>query len=326
MSAAAKPEPPLSSGLGALMIVMTLLGWSSVPLFLHYFKDFIDVWTSNGWRYGFSALLWAPVLIIAAHRKRLPAGLWRAALVPSLVNATGQVFFAWAFYIIEPGLVTFGLRSQIIFAAIGAYLMFPSERRVITSPGYLIGGVIVLIGTSGAILLGEKAVDLTHALGITCAIGSGLLFAFYGLAVRKYMRGINSVLAFAAISQYTALVMVVLMMLIGERAGMGVVNLTGEQFAWLLISAVAGIALGHVFYYMSIARLGVAVSAGVLQLQPFGVAIGSYYFFSEVLTTAQWISGCTAVTGAILMLGVQRWITKKRVDSGLAMAEGKAGV
>ncbi len=46
---------------GAMTVTLTLIGWSSVPLFLRYFADSIDAWTSNGWRYGVSALLWAPV-------------------------------------------------------------------------------------------------------------------------------------------------------------------------------------------------------------------------------------------------------------------------
>jgi hypothetical protein len=59
-----------SPALGALTVVLTVTGWSSVPLFLRYFADMIDLWTSNGWRYGFSALVWAPVLLLAALRGR----------------------------------------------------------------------------------------------------------------------------------------------------------------------------------------------------------------------------------------------------------------
>ncbi|MHC4385308.1 MAG: hypothetical protein ACYS0J_21120, partial [Planctomycetota bacterium] len=107
---------------GAMTVTLTLIGWSSVPLFLRYFADSIDAWTSNGWRYGVSALLWAPVLVIFACRRRLPAGLWRAAIVPSVINSCSQVIFCYAHYKIDPGLLTFGLRSQMIFAAVGAYL------------------------------------------------------------------------------------------------------------------------------------------------------------------------------------------------------------
>ena len=291
--------------IGTLTIVLTLVGWSSVPLFLRHFVDLIDPWTSNGWRYGFSALLWAPVLVIGLLSGRLRPGLWRAAIVPSIVNAIGQVTFVCAHYQIEPGLLSFGLRSQIIFAAVGAYLLFPDERRVIRSWSYVLGVIVVLVGTSGALLMGRERPDAAATLGILLAIASGLLFALYALAVRRYMRDTNSVVAFAVISQYTAAAMVVLMLLFGRRSGVEAIELERSEFLLLLLSAVIGIALGHVLYYMSIARLGVAISAGVLQLHPFVVAVASLFLFAEVLTTAQWISGGVAVAGAILMLSVQ---------------------
>ena len=187
--------------IGTLTIVLTLVAWSSVPLFLRHFVDLIDPWTSNGWRYGFSALLWAPVLVIGLLSGRLRPGLWRAAIVPSVVNAVGQVTFVCAHYQIEPGLLSFGLRSQIIFAAVGAYLLFPDERRVIRSRSYVLGVIVVIGGTGGALLMGKERPDAAATLGILLAIASGLLFSLYSLAVRKYMRGTNSVVAFAVISQ-----------------------------------------------------------------------------------------------------------------------------
>ncbi len=298
--------------IGTLTIVLTLVAWSSVPLFLRHFVDLIDPWTSNGWRYGFSALLWAPVLVIGLLGGRLRPGLWRAAIVPSIVNAMGQVTFVCAHYQIDPGLLSFGLRSQIIFAAVGAYLLFPDERRVIRSWSYVLGVIVVMVGTSGALLMGKERPDVAATLGILLAIASGLLFAFYALAVRKYMRGTNSVVAFAVISQYTAAAMVVLMLLFGRRSGVEAIELERSEFLLLLLSAVIGIALGHVLYYMSIARLGVAISTGVLQLFPFMVAVASLFLFGEVLTTAQWISGSVAVAGAILMLSVQGRVSRMR--------------
>jgi drug/metabolite transporter (DMT)-like permease len=316
-----------ASAVGALTIMLTLLGWSSVPLFLRHFAESIDVWTSNGWRYGFSALLWAPLLVVAASRRRLPPGLFRAAIVPSIVNAIGQVCFVWAHYKIEPGLLTFGLRSQMIFVAVGAYLLFPVERPIIRSRGYLVGLAALLVGTSAAVLLGDEPVRGAHAVGVTLSILSGMLFAGYGLAVRRYMSGYPSVLAFAAISQYTAAAMVGLMLVVGHDAGAGALRMPSDQFALLLLSAFIGIAMGHVLYYMSIARLGVAVSAGVLQLHPFFVAVASLLLFHERLTIPQWLGGAVAVGGALLMLAVQRRISQmEHIDTrDVAIAEGEGG-
>jgi drug/metabolite transporter (DMT)-like permease len=145
------PTQRTGASLAIFLIVATLIGWSSVPLFLKHFSHSIDAWTSNGWRYGFSALLWAPVLMYGAMRSSLPGGLWRAAIVPSIFNCAGQVCFTWAHYKIDPGLLTFGLRMQIVFVALGAYLLFPAERRVIRTPSFLLGAVTVFGGTIGTI-------------------------------------------------------------------------------------------------------------------------------------------------------------------------------
>jgi len=298
------------SALGVTLIIMTLIGWSSVPLFLKHFSHLIDVWTSNGWRYGFSALLWAPVLIVGASRGRLPKGLWKAALVPAVFNSIGQTCFAWAHYKIDPGLLTFGLRLQIVFVGVGAYLLFAPERRLIRTRGYLIGATMVLGGTVGTMLLGESPPQGLQAFGLFLAVSSGLFFAAYALSVRYYMQGVGSITAFSAISQYTAVAMVVLMLTLGEDHGATAASLPSGQFMLLLLSAIIGIALGHVFYYASIARLGVAVSSGVVQLQPILVTAASWALFDERLTVLQFVCGAIAISGAATMLYVQHRLSR----------------
>lgn len=334
-------QKPLSVSVGVMLVVFTLVGWSSVPLFLRHFAESIDAWTSNGWRYGFSALIWLPVLLVAWSRGRVRPGLWRAAIVPSIVNAMGQACFTWAHYRISPGLLTFGLRTQLLFVAIGAWMMFPKERAIIRTKTFLLGALILMLGTVGVIFGtpgGEAATDVAttgaswgtmqaHIEGVVLALLSGLLFAGYGLAVRKYMEGINSVHAFAMICQYTAGVMVVLMLSLGADFGMTVLTMPAMEIVWLLLSAVIGIAIGHVFYYMAITRLGVSVTTGVLQLQPFIVAVMSMILFHELLAWSQWISGIIAVSGAGIMLSVQWRISKaKRISvAPLEIAEGESG-
>ncbi len=305
MAQHSEAEARTSVGFGVVMIVATLIGWSSVPLFIKHFSHLIDPWTSNGWRYAFSALVLLPVLVWGWWAKRLPAGLWAAAAVPALFNTLGQAAFAWAHYKIEPGLLTFGLRLQIVFIGVGVYLLFPAERGVVKSWQYAAGFVMVLGGGIATIFLGATPPKGAEAVGVTLAVASGGLFAAYALAVRHYMRGMNSVMAFATISQYTAAAMVVMMLALGERFGAPAWALSWREFTLLFVSSMIGIALGHVFYYMSIARLGVAISSGVTQLQPILVSAASYFLFGEVLTGWQWAGGAAAISGALLMLSVQ---------------------
>ena len=137
---------------GIATLVLTLLGWSSIPLFLRFFaQHHIDAWTANGWRYAFSAILWAPALFWAYAHKSMPANIWRAALVPSIFNTLGQLLFGLAPYYVDPGLMTFSLRMQIVFVTVGAAVLFPAERRIVRTPVFLAGLVIVFLGTMGTI-------------------------------------------------------------------------------------------------------------------------------------------------------------------------------
>lgn len=325
--------------MGLLTIALTLLGWSSVPLFLRDFTKDIDAWTANGWRYGFSALIWLPVLMIGARRGTLSKGLFRAAIVPSIFNILGQACFAWAPYFIKPGLMTFGLRTQILFVAVGAYMMFPSERRVLRSGVFIFSLVSVFVGAMGTLLLtaaeagphtasdpvtptllGYVLTDAQATLfGGALAVVSGALYAGYALSVKKYMQGVHPVTAFAAICQYTGIGMLVLMFPLARNAGMDVLGLSWDRLAMLALSAIIGIALGHVFYYISIARLGIALSSGIIQLQPLIVAVASTYLlrarFQEELGLSQWLCGFAAVGGAILMLLVQKRVNETKASS-----------
>ena len=310
---------------GVATILMALIGWSSIPLFLKHFSDLIDFWTSNGWRYGFSALFWSPVVLWGLSRRSLPRGIWRAALWPSIINCNAQVVFCWAHYKIDPGLLSFGLRSNIVFAVLGAAIFFAAERRVIRSPIFLSGIFLVIGGTIGTMLLGKDGLPTGSTLfGVILAVAAGAGFAAYALAVRHWMHGINAIHSFAIISLYTAIGMVTLMVLFGERDGLAALDLIGQplgegtdrvpipflldQFGMLLLSSLVGIALGHVAYYYAIAKLGVAVSSGVIQLQPFFVSIASLMIFGEQLTPWQWVAGTIAVLGASLLLVVQHFL------------------
>jgi drug/metabolite transporter (DMT)-like permease len=322
-----------SSMMGIVTVLATLIGWSSVPLFIVHFSRSIDAWTSNGWRYAISAVMWAPLLVVLAARSRMPAGLWRAALIPAVFNALGQGAFAWAFYNLDPATVTFGLRLQIVFVALGAFVMFPGERAVLRSPWALLGLALLLGGGIGTLLLagegnlarGAVGVSSDRLLGGVLSVGSGLLFAAYALSVRRCMHAFPSVTSFAAISQYTSLLLVLAMLVLARDPATGepdlgasALNLGAWPMALLALSSVIGIGLGHVFYYISIARLGVAVSSGVMQLQPFCVALAQLAIFDKRLTGGQWAAGLVAVAGAALLLGVQ-W----RVGRRQAVREGR---
>ncbi len=293
---------------GAIACVLaTLCAWSSVPLFLFYFSTSIDAWTSNGWRYAIAALFWLPFLLRARPDRRL----FRDALVPSLINTCAQVCFTLAHYQISPGLVTFGLRIQIVCVALGAAICFPAERAAIRKPLFLLGLVMVLAGTLATAARDPEFGTRANTLGVALALAAGALFAAYGLSVRTRLARYDSITAFSAISLQTAGAMVALMLIFAHRAGLDALALSTRDLTLLVASAIIGIALGHVLFYVSMVRLGVAAASAVIQLQPFGTAIGATILFAEPLTGAQWIAGSVAVAGALLILFVQAQVNRR---------------
>ncbi len=287
---------------GAACLFLTLLSWSTVPLFLRHLSDHVDFWTNNGWRYGASALFWLPAIAWALWRRRLPATIWRDALIPTIANIWGQAAFTAAFHEMNPGLVTFGLRTQLIWVAVGAYLLVPSERPIITSRRYLVGASILVLGLFPILLGGDAALGGLNIKGTTLAILSALGYGMYGLSVRRWMGKYHPVIAFAVICQLTAAGLIALMLIYGRDHGFYVPQLPADILGELAISAFIGIAIGHIFYYISIARIGVVITSGVLQLQPFIVSACSFFVFGETFRWWQWMAGAVAIGGAFLML------------------------
>lgn len=306
-----EPESNQSRWVGITTVVLTLAGWTIVPILIKEFTGDVDGWTSNGWRYGFAALLWLPLLLWKRARKTWRAGLFRAAFVPGAINAAAQVCFTMAFYQIDPGLVAFGLRAQIVAVTLGAAIMFPAERLVIRTRAFLIGLALLMGGTLTTIGLSGTFGAGAGTLGVALAMLAGIGYAAYALSVRQCMKGYGAMESFAAISQYTAVGMIVLMLVLGDRMGATAFDMDLPRFGLFLLSAVIGIAAGHVLYYISIERLGVTVSSGVIQLQPFTVSALSFFWFGEYLSIPQWLFGAVAVSGAITMIVVQHRVKSR---------------
>jgi drug/metabolite transporter (DMT)-like permease len=312
------PSKPSSLLAGLPLILITLACWTSIPLFLNYFAPFIDGFTANGWRYALSALLWLPPLLLHAARRTTPIHLYRLALIPSLFNIGAQLCFGLAPYFLSPALMTFALRLQVVFLMLGAAAMFPAERSTIRSPLFLSGLAMLLSGTLATLALREGGLgDHATATGVALSVGSGLLYAGYALSVRKLMHTTPPLLAFAAVSQYTGLALLACMFIWGrgtashtivgwQWGGSEVLTiLSAKQQLMLLASAIIGIGIGHTLYYTSIQRLGLALSSGIIQLQPVTVSLTAWALFDQALRAPQWLTGAAAITGAVLMLVAQ---------------------
>lgn len=307
---------------GICFVTGTLLGWASILLFLKHLVPYIDAWTANGWRYGVSALLWLPLLLVGARRGTLPKGIWWRALPATFFNLMGQMLYAKMPYYIGPGLGGFLIRVALVSSMLGAFVLFADERVLLRSKLFWAGMSAIVAGSIGTVFLGHAPIGHMTATGIILGASSGAFFGLYGVCVRYYMRGIPSMTSFSVISLYTATGLVVMMLLFADGRGRQVFDLSAYNWFILILSALIGIAICHVSYYAAIARLGVAISTAIVQLAPFLCAIGAYVWFEEVLSRWQWTSGFVMIAGAMMLLVAEQQRPRpKREEPALDVGE-----
>jgi len=289
-------------------LIISVLCWSAVPLFLKSFTPYIDGWTANGYRYPFAAALFLPWLIMFYRNGQLKLDVCKKAILPASVNLVGQSLWAWAPYFINPALQAFIVRLSVVWAVIGSFILFSDERGLIKSKRFWGGITLASLGFVGIVVGGSELPTDSTLLGIILIVICSIFWAAYNLTVRRNMNTIDSRLAFGLISLYTSAGTFFLMCLLGKPAVLSSLPMRINFFIFL--SAFIGIAMAHVFFYVAIKRIGVAIAASFNLSSPFITAVFSFIIFNEILTGIQWGAGVLLVSGAVLLL----WAQKKMID------------
>ncbi|MGQ9855046.1 MAG: DMT family transporter [Candidatus Oleimicrobiaceae bacterium] len=293
---------------------MAIVCWASVPLFLKHFSTALDAWTVNAYRYAVAAALHAPWMLYAHCRGRAPRHLWRRALLPTFFNIVSQNLWTWAPYFIDPGLMSFLARGSIIWSVIGSFLLFPDERPAIKSRQFAVGLALAAAGYAG-LMAQQGGIPNGAALwGIVIMVACGLFTAGYNLSVRKVVSDVDPRLAFAAIAAYTSASAQVFMLLFGRPTRL----LALDWRAWTLLSlsAVLGLGIAQVAYYIAMNRLGVAICSSSMLMASFLTTLASRAVFGERFTAGQWLAGALLVSGGIGIIRSSRHLGRRAFAGG----------
>ncbi|NQT91963.1 MAG: DMT family transporter [Lentisphaerae bacterium] len=289
-----------------LALFGALVCWSSVPLFLRHFATLpvpIDAWTVNGVRYCFAALILLPATI-AGSRKQMPPGrnIWLDALVPAAINAAGQVGWALIPYHAEASVIAFGIRSAFLFAVLGGFWLLPDERYLLRSPAFWLGSAIC-IGGVVALFRGTLKSG-TSLVGCALILGTAVVWGFYMVTARRFMKDYSAHHSFGVISFYTAVALGILTLGIGDTTRLA--TLGAVPILLLLVSAFVGIVCAHVLVYYAMGRLGALISSGGQFISPFLTFAGAALLFGERLSAWQWLGGISVVAGGVAMIAAHR--------------------
>jgi drug/metabolite transporter (DMT)-like permease len=295
-----KSTPRLLTSLAALSCIGTLICWSSAPLFIKYLTGYLDLWTQNLLRYGAACLFWLPFLFIAAKKGQLPKVVWKRALLPFIPNIITQNLWAAAFYYIDPGFASLLSTTAFLWVIIFSVIFFANERQHLSNRLFRLSIILSLVGLMGVMFFHPAFTHSYTIIGIAIIMLYGLIWGLYGVAVKVAFRGIDSRIGFSVVSIYTVIALSILTMFMGQPSKCLEMPFGGWNA--VVISGVTGIALGHVFYYISIRRLGATTPSLVQLAQPFIVVVISYFVFSEKLSVPQLVFGVILVAGSALAI------------------------
>jgi drug/metabolite transporter (DMT)-like permease len=284
-----------------LVAILCLIGavicWGIPPVMLRHLTHYVpDGFTTNLIRYPVATIVYLP-FVIAYARRRSMGNFWRMALIPAIVNILGQTLFAIAPYYLEAGKMAFLFRLSTVFSILGAFWLFPDERKLARNPRFWLGAGLAVIGFLMMSFL-NHGVGITR-MGIIIALACSFFWGMYDISVRYTMKDLHPLIVFGVIGNYTSIGMILLSPL-GEPKSL--LHLSPGIFWYLVLSAYIGIGLAHGMYYYAIQRLGVAVSSLTMMLTPFISILGSSIFLGERFSGLQWVGGVVLILGASVAL------------------------
>lgn len=285
---------------GVASLAACILIFATVPTLLKSFTESLDAWTVNTFRYGIAALVWAPFVWV--HRRETMAGrpsLWKAALIPAAANLGAQTGWAWAPYYNDATVISFVVRSSFAFTILFSFWLLREERAVVRRPAFWVAFGGIALGVVAMYWGGLELGNITR-VGVSILIADAAMWGLYAVCVRRFLGAYTARLAFGVISLYTAGVLLLIGLWLGDWSR--VPDVAPMMWASLVLSALLGIALGHVLLYRAIGIVGPIVTEGAFSLVPFAAASFAMWTLGEQLSGLQWFGGVVLVASSYLLV------------------------
>jgi drug/metabolite transporter (DMT)-like permease len=301
-----------------LCMLAATLGFGIIPIFLKHFAQSLDAWTVNGVRYSVGALFWLPFLLFLdrqPNRMRPLAprrNVWRDAVVPSIVNAVGQAAFGVSPYFVSASTMGFVLRLSFLFTIVFGFAVIAEERLLTRKPAFWVGTALSLAGVL-AMFVEEIQGGIGSIAGLAIIVVTAVAWGAYSVTVRYYMADYSARQSFGVISLYTSAALVILMLLFGNVGSLAGISL--GLWGNLMLSALIGIAFGHVLYYRGIHRLGPVVASGMSLMTPFVTYLAAVVLLGERLNGLEWLGGVFVVGGGGLLV-----LARAQIESSARLA------
>jgi drug/metabolite transporter (DMT)-like permease len=289
-----------------LMNLGAVLCWSFVPLAIRFVSNYYSALFQALFRYLCTlVVLWGfTVITIGPNRLKVETplllSLWPKILLIALANYGFQLTFTVSLYLLYPGLATLINQSLVLFSVFLAALMFPDERSTLVSVLFLLGVVAAVVGVVMTIVGSNNFGTVEFSLGIVVVLASALFWALLGALIRKWLGGVST--SFALSSVLSIVTVLFFLTYIVVYRGLPVPSAPTGIWAFLVLSGLIGLGVGHSLYYRSVGILGLALSSSLALLIPLLVGVASFFLFRERLTWIQLVGGLSLLSGCYLVI------------------------
>jgi len=241
-------------------------------------------------------------------RKTRKNNVWRDALVPSVVNIVGQVGFGVSPYLVLASTLGFVTRLSFLFTIVLGFAFLTEERLLARKQLFWLGATVSIAGLVFMFLEKLREGSKESLLGLAIIVATALAWGGYSVSVRQCVARYPVRQSFGVISIYTSAALVLLMLLLGRVESLATIS--PRLWAMLMLSALLGIAFGHVLYYRGIHRLGPVVSSGIMLATPFVTYLAAAVFLGERLSRLELAGGLLVVLGGALLVAARSQVER----------------
>lgn len=290
----------------AAALAVAAIGWSLAPIFIRLCSEAFDPLTQAFVRYGSGTLMLAAICLVRwpaefVHALRASRGV----LGISAVNVVLQYIWTEGCYGSTATTAQLLIKLNIIFVIVIAYVVFQEERAVITSPSYLIGAIISLLGLAFVLAKDPRSLVPVFDRSSLLLILTAFVWAVYVVWGKHLSLRIHPVPMFGAIAVYTSIGLGAMALLLGDPGR--VVAVTPPIWGVALVSGLVSIGIAHPAFQYAQRHLGSAWCSALILGNPLGT-----YFFSlvllpdERLLPSQWLGAAVLLGGTALVVAAGR--------------------
>ena len=167
---------------GLMATVGTIILWSMAPVFIKMLSQHFDPITQNFYRYFFSSILLAFLLLTSGEISKLK-GHFKKLIIPASFVFLYQTILVYGIYMTEATVAAILMKTNVVFTTVLAFLLFREERSIISNPTYLLGTLLTFTGAVG-IIMNTNSLQLTLDLGAILIVLSSLFWSYYIISIR----------------------------------------------------------------------------------------------------------------------------------------------